>query len=671
MEDQSVTIQKMLMQATLMSNLATLKHYIPEVYDFYQTYTPSGNEIIIGDNGQLNILNNGELVYDNAAEFAKSQVDGFCSDPSIRNYFNFDIDIRRDDKINFEHERILKKLTTTRRKDTFWEKPNNPWQEDKVDYIFMIGSGLGYQIEEIFKRKAVCNFFLYEPSPEVFYAMLHAIELKPLIEHCFSNAGIFKITIGFGPETALNNLHVSLLQQGHFNIARMFVYKHYESETTDKMIALLKGIGHRLSQGFGFMEDEIIGISHGLSNVKSKYPFLLKPDLFNNSESDRLVLIAANGPSLDHEMAMIKKRKDDFIIVSCGTTLKALLANDIIPDIHVEMERTAGMVPWIENIPDQDRLKDIQIIALATVCPAVLEKFKSPKVINKLYDAGGYIISDTDKKNLYASPDKMNPTVTNCALTLIVSLGFKNVYLIGTDLGFKSLDHHHSKDSIYYDEVRFKPNESSALYKKELFEKGNFGGDVYTTRTFEQSKGGMELLLEHNKSVSVYNCSDGVVIKNTKPLRFDLIPTITAKTPKSEFLLDLLSNSFSTEQLDYSSINSLALETIEGIKVILDKLLSITDKDIKSRDELRLLFSLQYQVLFEEVENCKGSSRAANLYIQGSLKYFQATIMTNVYYYNDLDKRKDYINWAIKMMKDHFYSTYTELLEYYNKPAKV
>jgi hypothetical protein len=671
MEDQSITIQKMLMQATLMSNLAALKHYIPEVYDFYQTYKSSGNELIIGDNGQLNILNNGELVYESAIEFAKSQVDSFCSDTAIKNYFSFDIDVQKDSEINFEHERILKKLTTIRRKDTFWDKPNNPWKDEKIDFVFMIGSGLGYQIEEIFKRKDVCNFFLYEPSPEVFYAMLHAIELKPLIEHCFSNAGMFKLTIGFGPETALNNLHTALLDKGHFNIARMFIYKHYESETTDKMISLLKGIGHRLSQGFGFMEDEIIGLSHCLSNIKSGYPFLLKSQHFTNTQPNRPILIAANGPSLDNKIKMIKAREDEFIIVSCGTSLRPLLANGITPDIHIEMERTSTTLPWIDSIPEQDKLKEIQIIALAPVCTDVLVKFKSPKVINKLYDSAGYMVTEIDKRGLYESPDKMNPTVTNCALTLLVSLGFENIYLIGTDLGFKSLDHHHSKDSMYYDEDKYKADEALAMFKKELTLEGNFGGTIYSTRIFEQSRGNIELLLEKNKSVIAHNCSDGVAISGTIPLDFDLIPTFTTENKKSIYLDDLLEKSFSSEQLSYAAVEALALLTFRGIKSLLDKLFAITDKRIESRDELRLLFSLQYKTLFNELNNAEGCSSAISLYLQGSLKYFQATIMSNAYYYNNLEQRNNYINQAITIMKEHFYSTYIELIENYNMPSKV
>lgn len=672
MEDQSITIQKMLMQATLMSNLATLKCYFPEIHDFYRTYELSGNEITIDDSGKPNIFNAGKFVYDDAQKFAKSQVDQFCSSLKFKNYFAFDITMQKDSEINFEHERIIKKLVTIRKKDTFYDKPNNPWDEDQVDCMFMIGSGLGYQIEEIFKQKSVCNFFLFEPSPEVFFAMLHCIDLKPLIEHCSAKAGKFNITIGFGPETALNNLHQYLMRIGHFNISRMFIFKHYESEKTEKTIDLLKNIGHRFNQGFGFMEDEIIGFSHLLSNINAGYPMLMKKDHFDNVTPDRPVLIAANGPSLDAKIKLIKERENEFIILSCGTSLRALLANNITPDLHIEMERTTTTLPWIESIENQEQLKDIPIIALAPVCTDVLSKFKSPRVVNKLYDYGGYLIKELDTLDLYESPDKMNPTVTNCALTLMISLGFKNIYLIGTDLGFKSLEHHHSKDSMYYDEEKYSAKESLDMFQKELTLEGNFGGKVYTTKIFEQSKGNIELLLNNHQSVSAYNCSDGVAIKGATPLVLDDIPVYQYEVDKKTFLTSLLNTSFSLEQLEYEKVEALALKTFEDIKQIIDKMFTITDKNIRSRDELRLLFSLQYQTLFKEIGMLSGGSQSAiSLFLQGSLKYFQAIIMSNAYYYNDLEQRNTYINNSITMMKEHFESTYLELIERYNMPSKV
>jgi hypothetical protein len=659
-----------LMKATLVSNMATLKCYMPEVHAFYQTYELSGNEVVIDEMGNVNLLNNGSLVYEDARDFAKQQVAKFCSDPKIKNHFIFEINVPKDANINFEHERDLKEITVKRRKETFYED-HNPWNEKQIDFLFMIGSGLGYQIEDIFKQKTICNFFLFEPSPEVFYAMLHCIELKSIFEHCFAHGGKFNITIGFGPENAMNDLNRFLMQYGHFNLTRLFVYKHYESDTTTKMLELINDIGHRLSMGFGFMEDEIIGISHTLANVEANYKFLKNRAQFTNQQPDRAVLLAANGPSLDGAMALIKKREQEFIVVSCGSSLKALLSNGIIPDVHIEMERTAETIPWIENIVEQELLKDIQIIALNTVCPGVLQKFKSPLLINKLFDAGGYLVKVADKLDLYQSPPNMNPTVTNCALTLFVALGFNNIYMIGTDLGFKSLDHHHSKDSMYYDQTQFSEKETLNMFNKELEVEANFGGKAFTTKVFEQSRANIELLLDRHPEVNVKNCSDGIYIDRTSPFEFAQIPQVELSQPKEEFFQNLLDQAFDNTQLNHAEIDKLANRAFKGVRQVLDSVLSITKTPIDSREQLHALFSLQFKTFIDETTKWNEFSSSINLILGGSLKYFQATVMSNAYFYTDLDKRNEYIAYAINRMNQHFEARYDELIACYNQPSKV
>ena len=52
-------------------------------------------------------------------------------------------------------------------------------------------------------------------------------------------------------------------------------------------------------------------------------------------------------------MDFLRENQDKIIIISCGTTLKALLKNNITPDIHVEMERTKYLIEYIEVIENQ------------------------------------------------------------------------------------------------------------------------------------------------------------------------------------------------------------------------------------------------------------------------------------------------------------------------------
>ena len=186
--------------------------------------------------------------------------------------------------------------------------------------------------------------FLFEPSKDAFYALLHCIELKPLFDKCTANGGQFSIRVGGNEDGVINEISKFLFNQGHFNISQILFFKHYDSSLIEKTIDRIKGIGHRWAAGWGFFEDEIIGVSHTLANLNAKFPVLKKPELVKNSLNDYPVFIVANGPSLDDAIEFLKNNQDNIIIISCGTALRALLSNNIKPDIHIEMERTAALL---------------------------------------------------------------------------------------------------------------------------------------------------------------------------------------------------------------------------------------------------------------------------------------------------------------------------------------
>ena len=52
-------------------------------------------------------------------------------------------------------------------------------------------------------------------------------------------------------------------------------------------------------------------------------------------------------------MKVLKNRiaaeKDKAIIFSCGTALRPLVARGIIPDLHIESERTFHVYEWLQN----------------------------------------------------------------------------------------------------------------------------------------------------------------------------------------------------------------------------------------------------------------------------------------------------------------------------------
>ncbi len=677
MESEDAQLQKMLMQATLLANLDALRVYMPEVYEEFKSYQAEGAGVALDSKNNINLFNGDKFVYDDPVLFAKKQVALFIKKPPM---FTYRLSHKNDEDIAFEHPTALKSLTAKRKAEVL-ETVRRPIDDERIDFICMIGAGLGYQIEELFNKKSVVNFLLCEPSKDTFYAMLHCIEIRGILEKCIQLGGRFSVRIGGSSAGIVNAVSSFLHEQGHFNLSRFFVYRHYLSDTTEDTLKLFHQIGHRWGSGWGFMEDEIIGITHTLSNIQAGFKVCKKITFFENKLATRPVFIAGNGPSLDESIEYLKNNQDRVIIVSAGTSLKALLKNDIKPDIHFEMERTLGTIPYIEAIERQQKnsstkLSDIQVIALNTVASQVLNKFKNPLLITKRYDAGGQLIQKADKLERHVAPEYSNPTVSNTALATLLSLGFKNIYLVGTDFGYLCESYHHSKDSIYYDDDYFaKDRVKKQNIDKYQRVKGNFADSVYTTDIFDSSRGHIELALQtqlekYNQfDTKVYNCSNGAFIRFTEPKRISELPQFKSFTDKADALEVLFTEAFENKQFTRKKLDKAISSSFNEVKVILDQLMQFTNKEMQSREELSEAFHLQNALLVKLQQ--RPEYQVTYWIIQGSFRYFQTNIMSNTYYYDDLSARNKFINYCLSVFRKHMKQRYVELLHAYNKPSKV
>jgi hypothetical protein len=332
------------------------------------------------------------------------------------------------------------------------------------------------------------------------------------------------------------------------------------------------------------------------------------------------------------------------------------------------MERPVELLPIIEEIEKQQessslKLKDIQIVTLNTVYPEILKKFKTPLLLNKLNDAGGEFIEAMDVLNVYAKPAHSNPTCPNTAAALIISLGFKEIYFIGTDFGYISKKHHHAKDSIYYDEeFRITGIDQAGIdcYMTEnMKRKGNFRQFVYSTEVFDSSRKQIEFLLSENLDVNAYNCADGASIIHTKPMRMENIELNKSSRNKELNLEILLEDAFDNEAFTTKKFDNHIKKTFHVLKVTLDQLMLIVNKKVNSREELADLFSAQDKLLSQLLT--REEYKFNYWMIQGTFKYLQTYIMSNSFMYEDLIKRNEFMNHCLDIFRRHVDFLFIEL----------
>ena len=658
--DPLLDIQTKVLRATFVNNMAVLKKYMPDVFRFYQNYTPTRVKLTFDEKGYLNLVSNGCLIYqDDPQKLSDLQVSEFLKNPHHLTYH-----VSRDGDGKYEHEKVLANIVERREKEVGLNNTAPFPEDEQIDFIAFMGTGLGYHLQTLFEQNEIRFAFVFEPDPDCFFCTLHSVDIGEMIKSCFARGGQLTLQVGGNSNGFVNEIAKILKRQGYFNTSKMFFYRHYISEDTNDALQMVHDLAHRYVSGWGFCEDEIIGISHTLSNISTlQFPSLLAAA--SSFEKAQPVFIIGNGPSLDESIDYLKDHADKAIVFSCGTALKPLLNNGIVPDIHIEMERPAVLLDLVIKMGHKDKLKEIDLICLNTVYPEVLKLFKNAHLMLKPVDAGSTFIREfiSDK---FAEVLYCNPTVSNAATSVAVAMGFKNLVLFGVDYGFKSDAHHHSKDSIYY-----KDNEdlnfNLPTMKGVLKVPGNFAEEVLTTQIFDTSRMMLEMLLQANPDVNCINTSDGANIQLSTACRVSDLPAFDTIEDKLSVIQNILKGSFGSREYVNRDLNNEFEAFLPKFKGYIKKL-QVFSKGVTTRVELAEAFSKQYRFVNDVSHN--RSKALFQRFMNGSLNYMQSNIMSNVYLYTERNQQEKYIQFCLKTLNDHFEWLFTELSENYNKPAK-
>lgn len=656
-EQLQTKIQTHILQTTFMKNIACLQVNMPSVYEYFLNYQPQKVQLAFDANQYVNLLSNNQFVYDNDPKAScLAQVDVFLKNPPC---FDFEIPLKKDDLYKYEHEKVINEIYKKRRAELGVASPFYMQEGGQINFITVMGCGLGYHIEQLFKLFSVRSAYLFEPEPDVFYAMLHTVDISEWFACCDRLGGELTIKIGGNENEFVNDINLYFKREGYFNLPQMYLYRHYKSNKTTDAFKLINDLSYRYSSGWGFCEDEIIGISHTLANISdNKAATLLENAKLN--KKDLPVFIIGNGPSLDENLAYIKANQDNVVIISSGTSLKPLLNYGITPDMHVEQERPKSIYQWVKKVGYEEILKEIPLICLNTVYPGILALFKKPYVMLKAGDAGTSFIHEY-VSNKYLELFYCNPTVTNASTAGAVAMGFKNLYLFGLDYGFKSEEAHHAKGSIYQDIEGFK---MSGDFKVPA----NFGGEVYTRRVFDSSRGVLEMLLEQNPTVKCTNASDGAAIQLTTPCRFNKLPKFKRIKNKKVQLEKLLNSSFDNSYnlkhdlyADFSSVLPHFANYVHCLVELLD--------GVDTKRALTNAFSSQFK--FVSQHEGDRNKLLFKSFFSGTLNYLQAGIMNNVSRYKNEQEQLAYIQYCVNEMKTHLLFLLDDVSEHYNKPARA
>lgn len=590
-------------------NIQAFAEIMPHIAQAFQQYAPENQNIFLDDEGDLNIdLETGTPLYaSDVRASAEKKVDTVLATPN-----KTVLDIMRSEGHPSRHVYYNNLMMdyASEQVDSLTPLTSIP---DFAGSVFFFGVELGYQLELFLARREVKHLYLYEADPDLFFYSLFAIEWRPILEKFNQDGKTINIMIGVDAEHLTQQYMEQLAENGYFMAAMTYLHVAYLSPKIQDALDYFKRHYSAQILGWGFFDDSLMGVAHGLRSIpKAKMACLPADGVQENATSSSLpswikdvpVFVLGNGPSLDNAVELIKEVQDRVILICCGTTINTLSRLGIKPDIHVDVERMVHTAQKFEFL-DPSYLEDILALTVDVMHPDFFKYFKRTGMGLKPGEAITSLVlakarESGDLKN-YVQMNHGGPIVANLAMSFVQLFGFRNVYFSGVDNGFKDKEVHHSKHSGYYGKDG-KETGFQTFQKEKLVPKaGNFGGEVYTTHIMDGSRVQIELILKElnqRKDFTSYNLSDGAYIEGSHPVQPEDVLIMDPVIDK-KVVIDKLYDTFFVqppEKLLEAHPSELIFK--EGFDELAQFLQRGWDETIQTREDVCHLFWAQYRILY-------------------------------------------------------------------------
>ena len=606
----------------LTKNLNTFKQFFPKIYEEYKDYTPKKWQPIINQEGEVNIIK-----IDTLHSWYGASPKHDC----ILNFENFNEQPNKDGLVlgykgnklaHYIHYQFVKE-TEELLKQAEEEVGALP---DKVPSIIMFGLGVGYQLEKLLDEHTVEKLFICEPNPDFFYASLFAIDWQKIFETVEKSDSRIYLNIGDDGTNLFRDLLSQFYAIGPYILNSTYFYQSYYNASLNSAINQLREQLQVVISMGEYFDHAYYGIAHTKEGMKRKIPVLAAnpASKLNYDDKEVPIFIVGNGPSLDSSIDAIKEWQGQAIVVSCGTALQALHRHDITPDFHAEIEQNRSTFDWAVLIGDLDYLKNITLISCNGIHPDTCDLYKDVMIAFKEGESSTVSALNVLGRENFATLLNAFPTVSNFAIDLFSTIGFTSIYLIGVDLGFVDVKHHHSKSSGYYQEDGKETYDFTKSANTSLIVPGNFRPKVNTKHEFKVSRQVIEQVTSAKpKTQEFYNCSDGAKIQGTLPIRPDELLILATELQKSHAIEKLNTTIFSTKNIGKYSENfekmffqDLLIQELYAFETLLKK-------EVTNKEDIEKIIKKQKEMLFASYKNGKS---LLFYYFYGTVNYANAML---------------------------------------------
>ncbi len=612
-------------------NIVALKKYLPDIAAQFRHYKPESMQFFCAPSGDANIVESTSgvpLYSDDPIEQCRDQVQRNIEQPK---YTSIGFSSEEEQSNTFIHSRYMGAIYKEflKEKETLEPLTSIP---EHLGAMIMFGVGLGYHLPALFEQVTIDHMYICEPSNDLFYASLFTCDWEYVLKTIDEKDGVLHLRLGVDYQKFTDDFINELKDKGSFNASNAVLYQHYPSEQIQRIINEFSQQFHMVAIGWGFFDDGVISIAHDYANAQNKTPYLKKTAALPRHWKDVPAIIVANGPSIDATIEYVKAHQNDGIVFCCGTAINTLLKHGIVPDFHVELERTKLTYDLLVEFVDNEQMKQMNFLSVNVMHPRATELFKWSGLAFKPAEPSTIISSEfIDKDSTFTRLSYCNPLVANTALSYACYMGFKEIYLFGVDNGYVTKDHFHSKQSYYYTEDGEEKTEITKMMLTDQLEvEGNFGDTVFTTAFYDTGRHSLGHLLGRYPKVNCYNCSDGAKINHTFPVYPEDLLISPLNVDKNDIVEYIKSEFFAPQDHDPDAYqNWLAINKFDDI---VDEMLAFTDKKFTSRGELATALKLQVRYLYSFSQ-----TRFRHLYfmLDGSVIYAHTVFRMALYGFAD------------------------------------
>lgn len=343
-----------------------------------------------------------------------------------------------------------------------------------IRYLGVFGLGLGYHLLYLIQEwPGLEKIVVIEPSPEIFRCACNVLDLEQVLASGKIDIAVLA-TRDYEEEKKIERYLAPLFHLGQLDSLEFVEFGPYprifsEAYEMARRICMTLGRKVRINENtilfFSQMWPQNI-FANLVDTVTS--PGVI--NLFGKFEGRPGIVVSA-GPSLNKNKHLLKRARGKAVVICVGTALRALLKEDIIPDLVITLDGAEANYRHFEGL----NTAEIPLVFVPTAHYKILEEHRGLKFAvgggNPLID---WICQFTDAKGLL----NFGGSVAHAAFDLALRMGCNPVILVGQDLAYTGGESH-ARGTVY--EGKKVSEDGGKFYVEDVF-----GGRVLTDHVLNE-----------------------------------------------------------------------------------------------------------------------------------------------------------------------------------------